>query len=207
MARSDRLAALQTEWKRRGWYAGLVDGLWGDMSLAAAERALEAVPAPEVPTGVPAAIAALLATQPRSTRRIDEIIVHCTATPAGREVSVDTIRVWHLARGWDDIGYHYVVHLNGVVEAGRPEAKVGAHVEGHNTGTLGVVYVGGVDPDDVAKAEDTRTPAQREALMALCRGLAAKYPAIRTITGHNQYAAKACPSFDVRTDPLGSILK
>lgn len=191
MARSDRLAALQTEWKRRGWYAGLVDGLWGDMSLAAAERALEAAPEPEVPTGVPAAIAALLAAQPAATRRIDEIIVHCTATPAGREVSVDTIRAWHEARGWDDIGYHYVVHLNGVVAAGRPEAKIGAHVEGHNTGTLGVVYVGGVDADDVARAEDTRTPAQREALLALCRGLAAKYPAIRKISGHNQYAAKA----------------
>lgn len=148
--------------------------------------------------------AAAVAQQPVAARPIKEIIVHCTATPEGREVSVDTIREWHKANGWSDIGYHYVVHLDGSVERGRSEAAVGAHVSGHNTGTLGVVYVGGVQTDGTTP-KDTRTPAQRAALLGLVAALIDKYPAVTKVSGHNEYAAKACPSFDVRTDPLGAL--
>lgn len=138
-------------------------------------------------------------------RAINEIIIHCTATPEGRDVSVDAIRGWHKAQGWKDIGYHFVVMLDGTVLSGRPENQIGSHVAGHNTGTLGVVYVGGVARDD-ATAKDTRTPAQTTALMELCRALLARYPSVKKITGHNQYANKACPSFDVRKDPLGHLI-
>lgn len=138
-------------------------------------------------------------------RVIDEIIVHCTATPEGREVSVETIRGWHKARGWNNIGYHWVVGLDGTVRAGRPEASVGSHVAGRNSRTIGVVYVGGVAADN-RTPKDTRTPAQREALMDLCREIIGRYPSIRKVSGHNQYAAKACPSFDVRKDPLGALV-
>lgn len=138
-------------------------------------------------------------------RPINEIIVHCTATPEGRHVDVATIRGWHKGQGWRDIGYHWVVYLDGSVHAGRPETEVGSHVAGRNTGTLGVVYVGGVAKDGKTP-KDTRTPAQRDALMTLCRSLIAKYPSIKKVTGHNQYAAKACPSFDVRKDPLGALV-
>ena len=148
--------------------------------------------------------ATLVARQPVAARPITEIIVHCTATPEGREVSLETIRDWHKARGFSDIGYHYVVHLDGSVERGRAEALVGAHVSGHNTGTLGVVYVGGIERDG-ATPKDTRTPAQRRALIDLVSALIDKYPAVSKVSGHNEYAAKACPSFDVRTDPLGAL--
>jgi N-acetylmuramoyl-L-alanine amidase len=151
----------------------------------------------------PGAVASVLG-QPKAARPITEIIVHCTATPEGRDVSVDTIRGWHKAQGWKDIGYHHVVLLDGTIEAGRPEAIVGSHVMGHNTGTLGVVYVGGVAADGKTP-KDTRTPAQRASLLRLVKALIAKYPTVTKVTGHNQYAAKACPSFDVRKDELGAL--
>lgn len=137
-------------------------------------------------------------------RAINEIIVHCTATPEGREVSVETIRSWHRERGWSDIGYHWVVGLDGTVRPGRREAEVGAHVANRNARTISVVYVGGVAADGKTP-KDTRTPAQKEALMRLCREIIARHPSITRVSGHNQYAAKACPSFDVRKDPLGSL--
>lgn len=177
------------------------DGVWGPRTEAAVVAALGRDSALNPFAGN---MHALVAQQPFAARPISEVIVHCTATPEGREVSVDTIRGWHKANGWSDIGYHYVVHLDGTVEAGRPEAFIGAHVVDHNTGTLGVVYVGGVDA--AMGPKDTRTPAQRDALMALCQALCVKYPKIAKISGHNQYAAKACPSFDVRQDPLSLIV-
>lgn len=183
-------------------YTGALDGLWGPGSEAAVLRALNIAdaaqpPAPRVPRA-----ATIVADQPKAARRIDEVIIHCTATPEGRDHTAADIRGWHKAQNWSDIGYHYVVRLDGTVERGRPEALAGAHVSGHNEGTLGVVYVGGVDAEGEPK--DTRTPAQRAALEAVVRDLCAKYP-IAHVTGHNQYAAKACPSFDVRTDPLSKI--
>lgn len=197
MSISDWQAALSA----RGFDPGAIDGEWGPRTYAASMAALSAA------TGTAKAppIAALLVEQPTATRPIREIIIHCTATPEGREVSVAEIREWHKNRGFNDIGYHYVVHLDGTVEAGRPEALSGAHVAGHNTGTLGVVYVGGTDAR--LNAKDTRTPAQKTALLALCRELIAKYPAITKIAGHNEYdRGKACPSFDVRKDPLGAVV-
>lgn len=174
--------------------AGLVvDGIAGPKTIAALEAAGAGVRVPGV------------FDQPKATRRISEIIIHCTATPEGRDVSVETIRGWHIGQGWRDIGYHWVVLLDGTIAVGRPESQVGSHVAGRNTGTLGVVYVGGVGADGKAP-KDTRTPAQKAALIALCRALIQRYPAIRKVTGHNQYAAKACPSFDVRKDPLGKLI-
>lgn len=140
-----------------------------------------------------------------ATRRIEEIIVHCTATPEGRAVSVNTIRGWHIGQGWKDIGYHWIVLLDGTIAPGRPESQVGSHVAGRNSGTMGVVYVGGVAADGKTP-KDTRTPAQKAALVALCRALIQRYPAIRKVTGHREYAAKACPSFDVRKDDLGKLV-
>lgn len=136
-------------------------------------------------------------------RPIDEIIIHCAATPEGKAFTAADIDRWHRERGWAGIGYHFVVRLDGTVEQGRPLDRIGAHVSGRNETTIGVCYIGGVDAKGAPK--DTRTPAQKLALLALCRDLLKQFPAIRTISGHNQYAAKACPSFDVRKDPLGSL--
>lgn len=138
----------------------------------------------------------------RSTARpISEIIVHCTATAEGRDFTVDDIRAWHKARGWSDIGYHYIVYRDGSIHEGRPVGQVGAHVEGRNTGTIGISYVGGVSSDGKTP-QDTRTAPQRASLLWLVGELRKRHKGIRAVTGHNQYAAKACPSFDVRRDAL-----
>ena len=80
-------------------------------------------------------------------RNINEIIVHCAATPEGKDFTVADIRRWHKARGWSDIGYHYVVYRDGSVHKGRPVSKVGAHVRGRNRNTIGICYIGGVAKD------------------------------------------------------------
>ena len=128
-------------------------------------------------------------------RNINKIIIHCTATPEGREVTVGEVRSWHKARNFSDIGYHYLITLNGTVEVGRPESKVGAHVKGHNKNSIGIAYVGGMDKD-FKNPKDTRTPEQKEALIWLIDELKRRYPG-STVHGHNEYSSKACPSFDV----------
>ncbi|MFC5505172.1 peptidoglycan-binding protein [Bosea massiliensis] len=182
------------------------DGVVGPLTIKALQAATAEKAEPRVDDPTPAAAPAMPGfAQPRASRWIDEIIIHCTATPEGRDVSVETIRGWHIGQGWKDIGYHWVVMLDGSVKPGRPEAQVGSHVANHNSGTLGVVYVGGVAADGKTP-KDTRTPAQKAALLAHVRALIARYPTVRKVTGHNQYAAKACPSFDVRRDELGRLV-
>ena len=78
-------------------------------------------------------------------RDINKIIIHCSATPEGRDVNTETIRQWHTAKGWSDIGYHYVIELDGSVNMGRDIDRIGAHTKGHNTGSIGICYVGGMD--------------------------------------------------------------
>lgn len=133
----------------------------------------------------------------KSKRAVDEIIVHCTATPAGRPVNPAQIDAWHRARGYDGIGYHYVVDLDGRVHDGRHVDSAGAHCLGHNVRSIGVVYVGGTDA--AGQPADTRTPAQRGALLNLLRELRRLYPRAR-IHGHCDFARKACPSFDATAE-------
>ena len=130
-------------------------------------------------------------------RTINEIIIHCSATPAGRPVTVADIRRWHRARGFTDIGYHYVIALDGSVHVGRPLSVAGAHCLGHNAHSIGVCYVGGLDA--AGQPADTRTEQQRRVLRKLVRGLRQRYPAA-TVHGHNEFARKACPCFDVREE-------
>jgi N-acetylmuramoyl-L-alanine amidase len=128
-------------------------------------------------------------------RRLTEIIMHCTATREGKNYTVEDIRLWHKKRGFSDIGYHYVIYLDGPVHKGRPIEMVGAHCEGHNIGTIGIAYVGGLDKDGNPK--NTLTPSQEESLYNLIVELMKKYPSIASVCGHRAYAAKACPCFDV----------
>lgn len=149
------------------------------------------------PDGIvgPATLALLIPARLKKSRRtINEIIIHCTATPEGRECSVEEIRQWHKARGFTDIGYHYVIHLDGRVENGRNVDIAGAHCTGHNTHSIGVVYVGGCAKDGKTP-KDTRTQAQKSALANLLIDLRKLYPRA-TIHGHRDFANKACPSFD-----------
>ena len=128
-------------------------------------------------------------------RKLDRIILHCTATPEGRHVDVDTIRNWHKMRGWSDVGYHFIIYIDGSVHVGRAVEKTGAHVAGHNATTIGVVYVGGTDA--AGNAKDTMNAAQETAFVNLVKHLRDQYGPL-TLHGHNEYAAKACPSFKVK---------
>lgn len=130
----------------------------------------------------------------KSRRRINEIIVHCTATPEGRDYTVADIRQMHKAQGWVDIGYHYLIYRDGSIHEGRNVDMVGAHCQGHNAQSIGVCYVGGVARDGKTP-KDTRTQAQKDALIHLLMQLVCLYPDA-TIRGHRDFAAKACPSFD-----------
>lgn len=132
-------------------------------------------------------------------RNINKIIIHCSATPEGKDVKTETIRGWHIkGNGWNDIGYHYVIELDGSVHKGRDESKVGAHCQGYNFNSIGICYVGGVAKDGKTP-KDTRTEKQKESLLALLKELKAKYPRA-TIHGHREFAAKACPSFDAKSE-------
>jgi N-acetylmuramoyl-L-alanine amidase len=131
-------------------------------------------------------------------RAIDKIIIHCSATPEGRDVKTSTIKQWHTAKGWSDIGYQYVIELDGSVNMGRDIDRIGAHTRGENTGSIGICYVGGMDAN-MEHPKDTRTAKQKEALKCLISDLKSTYGAL-TVHGHNEFASKACPSFDVQKE-------
>jgi N-acetylmuramoyl-L-alanine amidase len=131
-------------------------------------------------------------------RAINKIILHCSATPEGRHTTVEDIRLWHKQRGWSDIGYHYVVYLDGTVHEGRPIERSGAHVKSYNKNSIGICYIGGVDKNNL-KAKDTRTPEQIMALDLLIGSLLDDFKGA-TLHGHNEFANKACPSFDVQDE-------
>lgn len=133
-----------------------------------------------------------------SKRKITEIIVHCTATQEGKHFTVADITRWHKQRGFSTIGYHYVIYLDGTRHLGRNVNISGAHCENHNSHSIGVCYVGGLASDGKTP-KDTRTQAQKTALVALLRELRRIYPMAR-IYGHRDFASKACPSFDAKRE-------
>ena len=125
------------------------------------------------------------------------IILHCSATREGQDIKAKTIKQWHKDRGFDDIGYHYVIDLDGTIEKGRDEDLVGAHCKGHNATSIGICYVGGCDKN--MKPKDTRTPEQRRSMLSLVRKLVNKYkiPVTQIWAHHDFDKHKACPSFDI----------
>lgn len=154
----------------------------------------------------------------KSKRRIDYVVVHCTATPEGQDKTVEQIRAEHKDQGWSDIGYHYVIDLQGKVHLGRDVDISGSHVSGYNSYSIGVVYVGGLENDprkaySRLKAKDTRTEAQRAALLSLLIDLRKLYPNAK-IVGHRDFSKdkngngiidpwerlKECPSFDAKRE-------
>lgn len=124
-----------------------------------------------------------------------EIILHCTASVEGVDYTIPAIHNYHLSKGWAGIGYNYVIDINGLVWEGRPEDCVGAHVSGHNSKSIGVCYVGGLDKNK--KAKDTRNAKQLKSMVELCRYLHQKYPKA-TFHGHYDFDNKACPCFNVK---------
>lgn len=142
--------------------------------------------------------------------KLERLVLHCTATPEGREVTSAEIKAWHTnpvskgGRGWKQVGYTDMIHLNGKVErlvANNEDANVDPWevtngATGFNSTSRHVVYVGGIDRQN-KKAADTRTPQQRNAMENYVKDFHRRYPGVR-IVGHNELAAKACPSFDVQ---------
>ena len=148
-------------------------------------------------------------------RRIDEIIIHCSDSPEGRNDKAEDIRKWHKQRGFNDIGYHYVIDLDGTVEQGRPIEQAGAHCTGHNAHSIGICYIGGAywrdgvnakgkpikgkDGKAVLIPKDTRTIMQRMAMKELVAQLREQFPEA-TVHGHREFANKACPCFDIQAE-------
>lgn len=130
-------------------------------------------------------------------REVNKLIIHCSATPEGRYHDVEDIRGWHKARGWSDVGYHFIILLDGTIQRGRDMRNQGAHVRGHNRDSIGICYIGGVDSD--MRPKDTRTPEQKAALRSVVSNLKLLYKGAR-VFGHNEFSSKACPSFNVQTD-------
>lgn len=134
----------------------------------------------------------------KSKRVIKEIIVHCSATPEGKDFTIADITRWHKQRGFSTIGYHYVIYRDGTLHNGRDINVSGAHCTNHNAHSIGICYIGGCATDGKT-AKDTRTQAQKAALVGLLRNLRTLYPMAK-IYGHRDFANKACPSFDARRE-------
>lgn len=141
--------------------------------------------------------------------RLRYLVIHCTATPEGREVTAAEIRRWHTSpppagRGWKQVGYTDLIHLDGRVERlvdnnedGNVDPwEVTNGAKGYNGVSRHVVYAGGLSSDKKTP-KDTRTAAQLEALKNYVTAFHRRHPSVR-IVGHNELAAKACPSFDVQ---------
>lgn len=133
-------------------------------------------------------------------KKTTHIVVHCSATGPDQHIGAKDIDRWHRAKGWNGIGYHYVIKRDGTLETGRPDDTIGAHVEGQNATSVAICMVGGVDANDVTKARDNFTSIQNYTLRQVLADMKAKYPDAE-ILGHRDFPGvkKACPSFDVRS--------
>ena len=142
-------------------------------------------------------------------RNIDSIIVHCSATKAGQDFTATDIDRWHRERGFNGIGYHYVIRLDGKLEKGRDVALAGAHCKGWNERSVGICYIGGLDEN--GRPADTRTNAQKRVLYQIIMDLQREYNILQVL-GHRDTSpdlngdgviepyeyVKACPCFDVK---------
>ena len=185
-------------------YGVIPDGIYGKLT----EDAVRAYQSKNglKPDGIvgPATLAMLIPCRfKKSKRRIKEIIIHCTATPEGQNYTVEQCRADHKKQGWSDIGYHYLVYRDGSVHEGRNVDYIGAHCAAgdHNTYSIGIAYVGGVEnkpgvPYAQQKPKDTRTLAQKAALLSLLMDLRKLYPDAKIYGHHDFEPKKQCPCFD-----------
>lgn len=156
---------------------------------------------------------------------VDAIVIHTSATREGIDIKASDIDRWHKERGFGGIGYHFVIDLDGTIENGRPINKVGAHAntkglsgKSYNYHSIGICYVGGLDKD--GKSKDTRTDAQKKALVELVYRLIDEYPNIKEVIGHRDTSPdlngdgkitknewiKTCPCFEVKAEFPISII-
>jgi len=129
-------------------------------------------------------------------RKINTIVIHCSATPEAMTYPLESLRADHKSRGYVDVGYHYYIRKDGSVQEGRPLNQIGAHAKGYNTGSIGICYEGGLDAN--RKPKDTRTEAQKKSMLVLLKATLKLYPSITRICGHRDLpkVAKDCPCFN-----------
>lgn len=141
-------------------------------------------------------------------RKINLIVLHCSATREDMSCPPSLVRSWHLQRGFSDIGYHYYITRDGVVHQGRPLSRQGAHVSGWNEASIGICYEGGLDSR--CRCRDTRTPQQKSAMDRLVADLLRRFPSVTRVVGHRDLSpdtngngtverhewVKQCPCFD-----------
>lgn len=140
--------------------------------------------------------------QGKARHPVTGIFIHCTATPSDwrpkdtPQQRVEAIRQMHITeRGWRDIGYHWLIDRDGTVLPGRPEAQIGAHVAGHNSGTIGISLFGGITSKMHDPFMKNYTAAQADALRSLIEDIKMRTD-IKSIRGHNEVDnGKACPGF------------
>ena len=196
------MTLLQTALRDLGYDPGGIDGVFGPKTNLAAQSLLLAGGAAASAVLTPTTSATIY--QGAARHPVDEAVIHCAATRpdwmAGGDLTAQRaeIRRWHLNNGWADIGYHHLIGRNGDVIAGRPETTVGAGVAGHNNGVIHICLIGGHGSSERDRFRENFTLDQDIALRALLRDISAR-TRIRRISGHNEWAAKACPGFTVST--------
>lgn len=140
-------------------------------------------------------------------RFVDTIVLHCSATPFNQDIGAEEIRRYHVDhRKWSDIGYHYVIRLDGSLEEGRPLYKQGAHVRGHNQTSIGICYIGGLDQK--GRAVNTMNIMQRAAIEELVDELVLVFDQITDFCGHCDFPGvkKTCPNFAVSEEFAGIMM-
>ena len=130
-------------------------------------------------------------------RKLESIIIHCSATSEKQNFDVDDIRQWHTEKGWSDIGYHYVITRAGEIQEGRFIEKVGAHAKGYNDHSVGICLVGGIN-SETEKADANFTFSQYQALAKIKDQLFDAFGELEII-GHRDVSSKDCPCFDVHS--------
>ena len=196
---SEAVKSLQMGLLGLGFNPGLVDGVEGPRTLAAAAAYVKARSAQSKPVQP---VTSAMIYQGSKRYPVREIIVHCTATRpdfmpgASTADRVAEVRRWHKANGWNDIGYHWLIDRDGTVASGRAETVIGAHVVGRNAGTIGISLFGGHGSSETDRFAENFTAAQERELRHLIASISLRTQ-ITTISGHNQHAAKACPGFNV----------
>jgi len=194
------ISLIQTGLRDLGHAPGVVDGIFGARTKAAALAWIAAEG--RAATGAPVSMTSAMIHQGTARHPVREICLHCSATRpdwmADQPLSAQRaeIRRWHLANGWRDIGYHWIIGRDGKLLTGRPETEIGAGVEGHNAGVIHVCLVGGHGSAESDSFAQHFSPAQDTAARQLIQAIGMR-TRIEVISGHNQYAAKACPGFTV----------
>lgn len=195
------LSLIQTGLRDLGYQPGGIDGIFGAKTRAAAEAWLAASGAPADTHVAPDTTSIIYQGAPRYP--VHEIVVHCSATRPdwlereGFAAQVKEIRRWHVEdRGWRDIGYHWLIGRSGEIIAGRPETEIGAGVVGHNSGVIHICLIGGFGSTETDAFSTNFTASQDARLRAQIQAISMRTQITR-ISGHNEWAAKACPGFAV----------